>query len=98
MKFQPTSVFGNVLLILVIIGLCKPLLQTINNLLLWSELFTFSGEELELEKGKLFINFSKRAWEEAGLHAYSKDPRSKWWDGYRAQEHVIIGIVFINVR
>lgn len=26
---------------------------------------------------------SRRAWEEAGLHAYPKDPRSKFWDGYR---------------
>lgn len=26
---------------------------------------------------------SRRAWDEAGLHAYPKDPRSKFWDGYR---------------
>lgn len=33
---------------------------------------------------------SHRAWAEAGLQAYSKDPLTKWWDGYRHQEHVII--------
>jgi len=32
---------------------------------------------------------SRRAWEEAGLNAYPKDPRSKFWDGYRGQEHVV---------
>lgn len=33
---------------------------------------------------------SKLAWEEATLEAYPKDPRSKFWDGYRGQEHVVI--------
>lgn len=33
---------------------------------------------------------SRRAWEEAGLSAYPKDPRTKFWDGYRDQEHVVI--------
>jgi len=33
---------------------------------------------------------SRRAWEEAGLNAYPKDPRSKFWDGYTGQEHVVI--------
>lgn len=33
---------------------------------------------------------SRRAWEEAGLAAYSKDPRTKWWDGYLGQKHVVI--------
>lgn len=33
---------------------------------------------------------SRRAWEEAGPNAYPKDPRSKWWDGYRSEEHIII--------
>jgi len=31
-----------------------------------------------------------RAWEEAGLSAYVKDPVTKWWCGYRAQQNVII--------
>lgn len=33
---------------------------------------------------------SRRAWVEAGLDAYPKDPRTKFWDGYRGQEHVVI--------
>lgn len=33
---------------------------------------------------------SRRAWEEAGLSAYPKDPRSKWWCGYRAQANVVV--------
>lgn len=33
---------------------------------------------------------SRRAWDESGYGAYPKDPRTKWWDGYRGQEYVII--------
>lgn len=33
---------------------------------------------------------SRRAWAEAGVQAYPKDPRTKWWDGYTGQEHVVI--------
>lgn len=33
---------------------------------------------------------SHRAWSEAGLDAYPKDPCTKFWDGYRGQEHVVI--------
>lgn len=33
---------------------------------------------------------SRRAWDEAGMDAYSKDPRSKFWDGYRGEENVVI--------
>lgn len=33
---------------------------------------------------------SRRAWDEAGLGAYPKDPRSKFWCGYTGQESVII--------
>nr|WAE43030.1 MAG: replication associated protein [Cressdnaviricota sp.] len=32
---------------------------------------------------------SRRAWGEAGMEAYSKDPRSKFWDGYTGQNHVV---------
>lgn len=32
---------------------------------------------------------SRRAWDEAGENAYPKDPRSKFWDGYRDHEHVV---------
>lgn len=33
---------------------------------------------------------SRRAWEEASMDAYPKDPRTKFWDGYTGQESVII--------
>jgi hypothetical protein len=33
---------------------------------------------------------SRRAWNEAGLDAYPKDPLTKFWDGYRGQENVVI--------
>jgi len=33
---------------------------------------------------------SRLAWNEAGLDAYPKDPRSKFWDGYRSHRHVVI--------
>nr|WAE43208.1 MAG: replication associated protein [Cressdnaviricota sp.] len=33
---------------------------------------------------------SRRAWQEASLQAYPKDPRSKFWDGYRGQENVVL--------
>lgn len=33
---------------------------------------------------------SRRAWDEAGLSAYPKDPRTKFWDGYRDHENVVI--------
>ncbi len=33
---------------------------------------------------------SRRAWDESGLDAYPKDPRTKWWCGYRGQGHVVI--------
>lgn len=40
--------------------------------------------------GRTGTGKSRRAWEEAGLSAYPKDPRSKFWDGYRDQQHVVI--------
>lgn len=40
--------------------------------------------------GKTGSGKSRRAWEEAGLEAYCKDPRSKFWDGYQMEEHVVI--------
>jgi len=33
---------------------------------------------------------SHRAWEEAGPDAYPKSARSKFWDGYRGQENVVL--------
>lgn len=40
--------------------------------------------------GRTGAGKSRRAWNEATLDAYPKDPRSKFWDGYRGQEHVVI--------
>lgn len=33
---------------------------------------------------------SKRAWDEAGMDAYCKDPNSKFWCGYFGQRNVVI--------
>jgi len=33
---------------------------------------------------------SLRAWTEAGVSAYCKDPRTKWWDGYNGEKNVIL--------
>jgi len=33
---------------------------------------------------------SRRAWEEAGMEAYCKDPRTKFWDGYGSEKNVVI--------
>jgi hypothetical protein len=40
--------------------------------------------------GKTGTGKSRRAWDEAGMEAYSKDPRSKFWCGYQAQKNVVI--------
>jgi len=33
---------------------------------------------------------SRRAWDEAGDLAYPKDPNTKFWDGYKGGNHVVI--------
>jgi len=33
---------------------------------------------------------SRRAWEEATMEAFPKNPNTKFWDGYRGDEHVVI--------
>lgn len=33
---------------------------------------------------------SRTAWKLAGLSAYPKDPRTKFWDGYRGQSDVVV--------
>lgn len=40
--------------------------------------------------GRTGAGKSRRAWEEASLQAYPKDPRTKFWDGYRGQKHVVV--------
>lgn len=40
--------------------------------------------------GRTGTGKSRRAWMEAGINAYSKDPRSKFFNGYRGEEHAIL--------
>lgn len=40
--------------------------------------------------GTTGIGKSRRAWYEAGFQAYPKDPRTKWWCGYRTQKHIVM--------
>lgn len=40
--------------------------------------------------GKTGSGKSRRAWTEASMDAYSKDPRTKFWDGYQNEENVVI--------
>ena len=40
--------------------------------------------------GRTGTGKSRRAWEEATFDAYVKDPNTKFWDGYRNQENVVI--------
>lgn len=40
--------------------------------------------------GPTGVGKSRRAWHEAGIQAYPKDPRTKWWDGYRNQKNIVI--------
>lgn len=47
-------------------------------------------KEVVVYWGRTGTGKSRRAWAEAGLGAYPKDPRSKFWDGYRGQEHVVV--------
>lgn len=40
--------------------------------------------------GRTGTGKSRRAWDEAGISAYSKDPRSKFWDGYQDHSAVVV--------
>lgn len=40
--------------------------------------------------GDTGVGKSRRAWAEAGVSAYCKDPRSKFWCGYRGETDVVI--------
>lgn len=40
--------------------------------------------------GDTGLGKSKLAWETAGLDAYPKDPRTKFWDGYQGHKNVVI--------
>jgi hypothetical protein len=40
--------------------------------------------------GRTGTGKSRRAWDESGLESFPKDPRSKFWDGYRSHRNVVI--------
>lgn len=40
--------------------------------------------------GPTGVGKSRRAWLDASFEAYPKDPRTKFWDGYNGQKHVVI--------
>lgn len=40
--------------------------------------------------GATGVGKSRRAWQEATLQGYPKDPRTKFWDGYNGQRSVVI--------
>jgi len=40
--------------------------------------------------GRTGTGKSRRAWDEAGFDSYPKDPRTKFWDGYRDHKHVVM--------
>lgn len=40
--------------------------------------------------GTTGVGKSRRAWDEASMEAYPKDPRTKFWDGYDGQTNVVI--------
>lgn len=40
--------------------------------------------------GRTGTGKSRLAWERAGTDAYPKDPRTKFWDGYQGQLHVVV--------
>lgn len=45
---------------------------------------------VEVYWGPTGVGKSRRVWQLAGFEAYPKDPRTKFWDGYRGQKHVVI--------
>nr|WPR18602.1 MAG: replication polyprotein [Chemarfal virus 185] len=46
--------------------------------------------EIHVYWGRTGSGKSRQAWEQSGLDAYPKDPRTKFWDGYNGHEHVVI--------
>lgn len=50
--------------------------------------------------GPTGVGKSRRAWELAGADAYPKDPNTKFWDGYRNHENVVMdefrGVISIS--
>jgi len=46
--------------------------------------------EVYVYHGRTGSGKSRRAWDEASLAAFPKDPNTKFWDGYNGHEHVVI--------
>jgi len=46
--------------------------------------------EIKVYWGPTGVGKSRAAWDEAGFEAYPKDPRTKFWDGYRGQSNVVM--------
>lgn len=46
--------------------------------------------EVRVYWGETGLGKSRKAWEEATFDAYPKDPNTKFWDGYRGQENVVM--------
>lgn len=46
--------------------------------------------EVRVYWGKTGVGKSRRAWDEATFNAFPKDPRTKFWDGYRSHKNVVI--------
>lgn len=44
----------------------------------------------EVYWGRSGTGKSRLAWEKAGMEAYSKDPSTKWFDGYDGQECIVL--------
>lgn len=47
-------------------------------------------KEVKVFWGPTGTGKSKLAWEEAGMDAFPKDPRTKFWNGYNEQKNVIL--------
>jgi len=47
-------------------------------------------KEVTVYWGPTGVGKSHMAWEKAGIDAYPKDPRTKFWDGYQGQDAVVI--------
>lgn len=55
-------------------------------------------KEVNVYVGDTGLGKSRRAWEEAGFDAYPKAPTTKFWDGYRDHEHVVIDEYFGQIE
>lgn len=63
---------------------------TFQKIACYYEVPTFMERSCVVYWGETGVGKSRRAWEEASAYAYPKNPRTKWWDSYRGQPHVVI--------